>query len=60
MEQEPSDNNKSSKLDSNINNNESDLGPIGFTLQSNVPTDDSEEQQTEASLEEGNATTTEN
>ncbi|MCH2522087.1 MAG: 30S ribosomal protein S3 [Dehalococcoidia bacterium] len=42
------------------NNNDSDLGPIGFTLQSNVPSDENEEQQTEASLEEGNVTTTEN
>ena len=42
------------------NNNDSDLGPIGFTLQSNASSDENEEQQTEASLEEGNVTTTEN
>ena len=42
------------------NNNDSDLGPIGFTLQSNVPSEENEEQQAEASLEEGNVTTTEN
>jgi small subunit ribosomal protein S3 len=47
------------EITDNDNNGDSDLGPIGFTLQPTVPSEEKQEQ-VETSLEEGNATTKEN